>query len=611
MTQHTSSCRGLSSSRRRALGAFAAAAVAIAGAAAIPVVVAEPAAAQEVANTKIADTTPETVTTDVLPAPQINGVVWAQHAVGDTVYAGGSFSSARPAGAPAGTQEQPRHHILAYDLNTGELNQSFAPELNGVVKAITASSDGRYVYVSGEFTQVGSKNRYRIAAFDAVTGELVESFQPMADFRVGAMAVHGNVLYLGGKFSSMNKQARQNLAAVDAKTGALLPWNPGADQAVLALAVSPEGDKVMVGGQFAHLAGQWRAGSGFVDAVTGQALPYTAHQTIELYGVHAGITSARSAGDTVYISGFNHSQPFPFEGTAGISWADGSIRWVNDCKGDTYDVLPVGDVLYSVGHAHDCNPLGGIPHRVPNIYQRALASTSYASRTGAVNNGGAFNQMPVAPLLHWYPELTPGTVTGTNQAAWSLAGAGEYVLMGGEFTAVNGTPQQGLARFATRQVTKPESGPRNVDLGMTAQHMGSGHVVINFTSTYDFDGEALRYSLFRDGTEVGSVTVSGSIWWNRLPVAMHDYAPDGDHTYYVSVTDSDGNGWSAPSDQVTVTGSLVDEGDAVKTSTLVDVSPGAGAPGGAKTSTEVEATAGTAAGSDVDAGAEKTSTELP
>ena len=42
------------------------------------------------------------VTADALPTAQIDGVVWSQAIVGNTVYAGGSFKTARPAGAAAG-----------------------------------------------------------------------------------------------------------------------------------------------------------------------------------------------------------------------------------------------------------------------------------------------------------------------------------------------------------------------------------------------------------------------------------------------------------------------------------------------------------------------------
>ena len=52
--------------------------------------------------------TPATVTADALPTVQIDGVAWAQTVVGNTVYVGGNFTTARPAGAAAGTQETPR-----------------------------------------------------------------------------------------------------------------------------------------------------------------------------------------------------------------------------------------------------------------------------------------------------------------------------------------------------------------------------------------------------------------------------------------------------------------------------------------------------------------------
>jgi hypothetical protein len=45
---------------------------------------------------------PATVSSDALPTAQINGVVWTQVIVGKTVYVGGEFTTARPAGALPG-----------------------------------------------------------------------------------------------------------------------------------------------------------------------------------------------------------------------------------------------------------------------------------------------------------------------------------------------------------------------------------------------------------------------------------------------------------------------------------------------------------------------------
>ena len=77
--------------------------------------------------------TPVTVSADRLPTAQINGVVWSQVIIGNTVYVGGNFSSARPAGSPAGTNEVARANIMAYNLTTGELIGSFAPRFNAQV----------------------------------------------------------------------------------------------------------------------------------------------------------------------------------------------------------------------------------------------------------------------------------------------------------------------------------------------------------------------------------------------------------------------------------------------------------------------------------------------
>ena len=71
----------------------------------------------QAAPAPIIPTPTNTVTADALPTVQIDGVVWSQAVVGNTVYAGGRFNNARPAGAAGGHQpdaaRQPaglRHH---------------------------------------------------------------------------------------------------------------------------------------------------------------------------------------------------------------------------------------------------------------------------------------------------------------------------------------------------------------------------------------------------------------------------------------------------------------------------------------------------------------------
>src|SRR5437764_1123681 len=153
--------------------------------------------------------------------------------VGNRVYATGQFSRARPAGAALGTNETPRSNILAYDLTTGALITSWAPSLNAQGLRLAASADGSTIYVGGDFDQVSGQSRSRIAALDAQTGAVLP-FNPGANATVEALALNGNTLYFGGDFTTVGTtatgfSARTRLAAVDATTGALVPWAPAAD----------------------------------------------------------------------------------------------------------------------------------------------------------------------------------------------------------------------------------------------------------------------------------------------------------------------------------------------------------------------------------------------
>ena len=82
---------------------------------------AAPAAAEPDAPAAAAGGELTTVSADALPTVQVNGVVWDQAVVGNTVYAVGQFSTARPAGSAPGQNEVPRSNALAYDISTGEL----------------------------------------------------------------------------------------------------------------------------------------------------------------------------------------------------------------------------------------------------------------------------------------------------------------------------------------------------------------------------------------------------------------------------------------------------------------------------------------------------------
>ncbi|RMI41285.1 PKD domain-containing protein [Actinomadura harenae] len=494
--------------------------------------------------------TPPTVSADPLPTWQVNGVVWSMATVGDTVYATGNFSKARPPGAAAGTQEVDRGNLLAFSLSTGELVKSFDHSLNGQGLRVVASPDGRRVYVGGEFTSVDGKAHTRLAAFDTASGALVDAFKPDVSQKVRGIAATDSTVYFGGNFFNVNGQGRTRLAAVKAADGANLPWAPKADDdEVFALAIAPKGG-VLVGGRFQTINGEPHVGVGQVDPVTGASLPFEARPVPSRQGADFSyVTDLQVQGDTVFGAADGEGHHW-YDGRFAAKADDGRLVWLDNCYGATYSMLPLGKTIYSVSHAHDCTSLGDFRETSPVTWHRTLAET--ADPTGvdhsAPGSNSNYNRQPVPSLMHWFPTLAAGTFTNQFQAAWAITGNDDYIALGGEFPSVNGNAQQGLVRFASRAKAPNKTGPQPDGFASpaapTATPLPGGRVRVGWKTAWDMDDPALTYEVYRDGGDkpVGSVTRT-STFWKRPSIAFVDKtaAPGVDHTYVVKAKDPSGN----------------------------------------------------------------------
>ena len=95
-----------------------------------------------------------TVSSDVLPTPQINGVVWSTAVVGTTAYAVGAFTAARPSGSAEGQNSVTRNNAMAFDVRTGAI-LPWNPNLSAQGRSVEVSPDGTTLYVGGDFSTVG------------------------------------------------------------------------------------------------------------------------------------------------------------------------------------------------------------------------------------------------------------------------------------------------------------------------------------------------------------------------------------------------------------------------------------------------------------------------
>ena len=509
--------------------------------------------------------TPATVSADVLPTWQINGVVWDQQVAGNTVYAGGSFTMARPPGAsPKAANQIPANNFFAYDIRTGARIASISHDFNAQILAMALSPDGTKLYVGGDFTRVDGFVHNHVAAFNAATGALINSFTAATANQVRALAVTNSTVYAGGTFlKAGNAVSRARLAAFNATSGALLDWAPVADSnRVSALVMSPDNSKVIVGGGFNQLNGTDASGMGAVDATTGATLTWKANTTIRDGGSASGITSLSTDGNQIYGSGFAFGSG-QFEGAFAASPSDGTLAWANDCHGDTYDTYPSNQVLYTVSHAHNCSMIGAFPQTDPwEVNMRhALAFTTYAAgtNTGPDDYGWNYNGVPASKMLQWYPDLATGTVTGQGQAAWNVTGNGQYVAMGGEFPRINGTDQQGLARFAVHSIAPNKRAPVSAPgaPAPSANSFESGTARVAWQSAYDMDNASLTYQVYRSdkpGTPVYTKTQDSNYWTYPMMGFIDKTVTNGQsYTYTVKVTDPDGNLLTLPqSNSVTV-----------------------------------------------------------
>ena len=520
----------------------------------------------------------DVVTSDPIPTVQIdNGYVWSQTTIGSTVYAVGKFDNARAPLAVPGTSLTARSNVLAYDINTGQL-LSFAPQVNGVIKAVAASPDGSRIYIGGSFNSVNGQTRWNFAALDAVTGQLVPGFSPsIGGSGVYALATSGSSVYVGGLFTQGNATPRKNLAAFSATNGALLSWAPQTDLQVDAMVMDPAGQNVIAGGRFSQVNGDLTMrGTVALDKTTGAvdsgwALPQTVKNgsNTGANSGKAGIFGLAADANAVYGTGWVYADAATgnLEGTFAAEAGSGQVRWIADCLGDHYGVYSTGKTVYTTSHTHACSTMGMHPEQNPRTHRYSEAYT--ADARGLLGNqpaaGGTYKNWagtPAPSAYAWTPDWAVGVTTGMGQAGLSITGAGNMISIGGEFRSVNNGRFEGLVRFSTNPPGGAKDGPRlsGANWTGTAQSFIPGRARISIPANWDRDDLTLTYELRRTGTTspVATATARGT-WWDRPSVNLEDKtaAPGSTQEYTVVAKDSAGNSVSSQAMSVTIAAGAV------------------------------------------------------
>lgn len=532
------------------------------------------------ASPVVADVTPgpgepETLTASPMATYQTNGTVWTMEIVNNVLYVGGNFTAVRPSGAAPGTNETPRNRLAAFNATTGALlpwapsatskpfTPTGSPDANcwpagggqyecATVWSIKATPDKRKLVVGGDFQTLDGKVRAGLAAFDAASGALDSTFKPSVSGRIYSVFPTEDGVYVGGGVSKAGGQARSHLAAFDFPSGILRPWAPAIVKGrsvasgfggVRSLVVTDDRTRVIVGGGFDQINGTAVHGLAAVDATSGANAPWQD----KLIPEKTAITSLTLKGGKLYTTG--DALGSVAEGVIAFDPATGNELWTDGCQGASHSMQEIRGVIYAGSHSHDCGAaVDGFSEQY--VGYSSTDRRRYKLRAEVPAEDGR------ARILTWFPDTNDGN------GPRAMATDGDRLWVGGEFTYVDGKPQQGLTAFgflSTGGVNhKPITPAQPVVYSDQA-----GKVEIVWKATEDPDNRNLEYWLIRDHVTkypIAKISRSDKPWLKGwMSFTDTNVAPGESHTYDVRAVDPTGTatafGSRSPGVTVTVAGS--------------------------------------------------------
>ncbi len=398
---------------------------------------------------------------------------------------------------------------------TSSVTQSFtATPATGQAAAEWESTDGLVydllnqdtstLYVSGNYTQIGSIVNTDLGVMNSRTGIASGAWLPMIDNgAVYSVGIYGNTLYAVGNFSSVNGGvARSGAAAFDKYTGVVTPWNPAFNGFPLCLTISS--GVIYIGGTFTTAnSGVSRHGLAAVDTVTGTLTTWDPQLQIGDY-----VEAIALASSNIYVGGSITSA------NAGATTRHDAAAFTASGAVTSWNPAPNGLVQALCVNSRGTMYMGGsfsaigasarlrmaevdLTYGLPTSWNPGVGSGSGADYVdsifeyaGAVYVGGSFSvvkygtvgssnmaafNFPAGNAYAWFPN--------PNNLVRVVDGANALILVGGDFSAAGGLSKQGLAAIVP--VTTAMATP-NLTPTFTSTITRTRTVTPTFTQTMTF-----------------------------------------------------------------------------------------------------------------------------
>ncbi len=328
----------------------------------------------------------------------VDGPVWASELIGDELWIGGEFTTARD--YVPGAQPMATSGIAVIDINTGELvRRSYS--FDGPVYGIEFVDDT--IWIVGNFDNVNGSPAQNVVALDAIGGGRKSGFVGASNRQLRDVVYHDGWLYLGGNPSFYNGSSVTRVLRVNPETGALdTSWRPDIDLFVESLDAS--GGLVLAAERAEDRAAEVK----LLSVATAEKVAGLDPVSNELRGTGMWDAEFASDGQSVYTAETGNS--------VGKYSLDDRVRWASQrSDGDMQAVAANDDFVFAGFHE------GWADNRNRHI-------VAFRADTG---------------------RLEPSWIVETNDF-WGVRDIEMYeqgLVVAGEFTSVNGVSARRIAIF--------------------------------------------------------------------------------------------------------------------------------------------------------------------